>query len=277
MLKHLALTLVCLTVVSASLSYNNGGKEWPGVCGKGKRQSPIDISGSTNASDKDPLDAAMFVHDNFAGANAAKINDVSVNTEAHSLKYSFETPLSGNNLLCPQFHFHFVQSEHTVNHKHALGEFHVVCHQNKYADLSAALASKAGDALAVFGFFIEENKTASTNVAIEKIINDKLSYKAGKPASDVTIPVPEGALQDVYWRYEGSLTTPTCNEQVIWTVFKTPALISSKQAKIIKSWKKGKLTGNNRSVQDLNGREISQYGSAGVLSFGMLVLFVLGL
>ena len=32
-----------------------------------------------------------------------------------------------------------------------------------------------------------------------------------------------------YWRYKGSLTTPSCYETVIWTVFQSPIEISSAQ------------------------------------------------
>lgn len=58
-----------------------------------------------------------------------------------------------------------------------------------------------------------------------------LPHHAG--AEDAIAPFP---LEDLlpsntnqFFRYQGSLTTPTCNEVVVWTVFTTPIPISSRQ------------------------------------------------
>jgi hypothetical protein len=38
------------------------------------------------------------------------------------------------------------------------------------------------------------------------------------------------SLQD-FWRYQGSLTTPPCTENVIWTIFKDPILFIESEFK----------------------------------------------
>ena len=42
--------------------------------------------------------------------------------------------------------------------------------------------------------------------------------------------------RDEFYRYEGSLTTPKCQETVVWTVFTNPIQISQKQVTIENSW-----------------------------------------
>lgn len=52
-------------------------------------------------------------------------------------------------------------------------------------------------------------------------------------ADGVTLPSIQSMFGDAtdgnWWRYEGGLTTPPCNEQVIWTVFQNTVKISAAQ------------------------------------------------
>ncbi|CAF4599441.1 unnamed protein product, partial [Rotaria socialis] len=42
---------------------------------------------------------------------------------------------------------------------------------------------------------------------------------------DLTLNLLMGSNLAEFWRYEGSLTTPSCKENVFWTVFRQPILI----------------------------------------------------
>lgn len=64
-----------------------------------------------------------------------------------------------------------------------------------------------------------------------------------------------------YFRYDGSITHPDCNEGVIWTVFMDKILISKNQAGYIKALRdyNPQVINNNRNVQAINGRKIECY------------------
>ena len=67
-----------------------------------------------------------------------------------------------------------------------------------------------------------------------------------------------------YVNYNGSLTTPTCNEAVNWLLFLDPIAISSTQLNDFRKLKDGEgqdLVDNFRPVQPLNGRKVGWYNS----------------
>ena len=62
-----------------------------------------------------------------------------------------------------------------------------------------------------------------------------------------------------YFTYQGSLTTPGCNEIVTWIVLDAPIKIAKKQLKTLRSLKDGHgdpLVDNFRPTQAINGRSI---------------------
>ena len=64
------------------------------------------------------------------------------------------------------------------------------------------------------------------------------------------------------FRYEGSLTTPTCNEAVMWTVFNKPLTINLKTRDLmIKTASTAAVNNNFRVPMPLNGRTVTYYHS----------------
>jgi carbonic anhydrase len=69
----------------------------------------------------------------------------------------------------------------------------------------------------------------------------------------------------IYYTYDGSWTTPICNETVNWYVFSSPLGVATTDlAKFTEYWANNMSfangKGNNRGLQNLNGRSIMQGG-----------------
>jgi carbonic anhydrase len=56
----------------------------------------------------------------------------------------------------------------------------------------------------------------------------------------------------MFYRYDGSLTTPPCTPDILWSVMQTPVEMSAGQIAEFTSI----MVGNNRPVQDLNARDL---------------------
>lgn len=108
----------------------------------------------------------------------------------------------------------------------------MVHHNAKYDSFESAVSKP--DGLLVLGVFFELGKTE--NAAIHHLIKSvrgashhgisiqfkwKNSYWKGLLPSD----------RDSFYRYKGSLTTPTCDESVLWIVFTKPQTISADQVR----------------------------------------------
>ena len=69
-----------------------------------------------------------------------------------------------------------------------------------------------------------------------------------------------------FYRYHGSLTTPKCNEVVVWTIFKETLEISQKQINELRQLKHGKdnedrtaISNNYRDAQPLHDRKVKYF------------------
>ncbi|XP_019616020.1 PREDICTED: carbonic anhydrase-like [Branchiostoma belcheri] len=262
-----------------------GPENWktlaPQFC-SGSAQSPIDLVYRNTVKQTFPA----FT---FTGYNAVPGNvNFTMSNNGYAVGVSFDDNnahrvggggLPGNNYKLAQFHFHWsfldnlwAGSEHEVNGQIYPAELHLV-HWNadQHTDLGdAVVGSRTNHAsLAVLGFFIEFCN--SDNPAFEPL----LKYIANVSQSGTTFKYPMAdrfSLDSLlptdrtkFFRYNGSLTTPTCNEVVTWTVFKETISISRNQlTKFINSvyyealpnTAATKMQGNYRPPQALNGRTV---------------------
>jgi len=273
MAKFLLMVFVCVAGVSIALaaewSYDpnaaDGPNRWGGLC-DGQKQSPIDIVTSATKYDSG-LGAQwnLVNYDNNPGGNFKGSN-----AGGHTLKVSFDANyynVSGGGLpgtyTTVQFHLHWGSmstngSEHTVDGHRFPAEIHFVSYNTKYNNLSTALGHM--DGLAVLGVFLEvgqgenaayQNFLSSTNQLVNK------DSEVNIPAFSLFPLLPSETSK--FYRYNGSLTTPTCNEAVTWTVFDQTVKISRAQLDALFTLKLNStmhILNNYRPVQSLNSRMV---------------------
>ncbi|CAG0921568.1 unnamed protein product, partial [Notodromas monacha] len=184
-----------------------------------------------------------------------------------------------------QVHFHWGTesirgSEHFINGEAFPLEMHLVHYNAKFPSISKALETNDHDALAVLGFLFEISP--EDNGRLDSLIArlDQLRASNGtvvfpkkslfRMADLIDLDDDEGVNEEFnikyadFYRYEGSLTTPTCNEQVEWTVFPTTIPISERQMGIFRKLLDHKgytLNDNYRPVFPLGGRLLRKYSA----------------
>ncbi|KJH46154.1 carbonate dehydratase, eukaryotic-type [Dictyocaulus viviparus] len=153
-----------------------------------------------------------------------------------------------------QFHIHWGQhdshgSEHMISGLHYPAEIHLVHMRH---DVTPAEALRKSDGVAVIGVFVVIGNDGSPMSTFSPLLENILHPGMKKSLYFFMITQPfllwfSGNRTDVesfrtrsllpshtdaFYRYRGSLTTPECDEVVIWTVFSEPISITRSQVEI---------------------------------------------
>jgi len=223
---------------SYKLGDHSGPDHWQFSC-KGDQQSPINIPTTGLTSTVFP--AISLWNYQLQPARSVLTNN------GHSVKLATEpavpadTPLiSGgglpNSYKFAQIHFHWGAedskgSEHLVGDTQYPMEMHLVHYKAVHDTIVDALGEGAYDSLAVIGIFFEVSE--QRNPALDLLLPYLAEIKAADSKTTVTpFPISSflwGADMTSFYRYNGSLTTPGCNEIVQWSVFKKPVPVTSEQ------------------------------------------------
>ncbi|XP_041830509.1 putative carbonic anhydrase 3 isoform X2 [Melanotaenia boesemani] len=182
----------------------------------GERQSPINID-TENVELDESLDSFKFT--NFDDKHAIKY----ITNTGHTVKCVLKddvVEVSGGGLehdySTLQFHFHWGTesqdsegSEHTVDSKRYPME---VSHASK----SSSHLNEAAHPSSSPTSGMEAWKKLTTYLPAVQDINSKFEV-----TDEISIDDLLGSVnRQSYYRYNGSLTTPSCNEAVVWMVFK---------------------------------------------------------
>ncbi|XP_033115426.1 carbonic anhydrase 14-like isoform X2 [Anneissia japonica] len=231
------------------------------ACG-GEKQSPINID--TDDVEKDNLgtftmvgfddtnDKSMIVENNGKELQVNLVGDYSIS--GGGLQGSY---------LPVQFHFHWGRnlqegSEHLVDSTAYPAEMHIVHYSDRFASLADAINDPAG--LAILGVFIEESTEDNSNFDTIFGVIDDVRYPGNQTA--IQVFNLENVFPDdltKFYRYNGSLTTPGCQESIVWTVFKESISLSNSQIELFRTLvgdDGNTIQHNFRPPQQLNGRKV---------------------
>jgi len=252
-------------------SYAGQGNYWPvshAYCA-GKRQSPINIDTSKVY---DLYDEHGLEFKDYNGKLAGKF----VNAGS-SLKFTpaddAAVPCIQNGSLASsykllQFHFHWGStndrgSEHTVDGQSFAMEMHLVHVKNEYKD-DVAMALSEPDGLAVVGIMFVVGGDGSDFTPLKSIV--KAANKLhDDPSLEVDVEVKLQSFLNMvgpgHYSYDGSLTTPTCNEVVSWFVMEKAIAISQEQIDAFRGLSypdSSPMVDNFRPPQPLNNRIVKR-------------------
>jgi carbonic anhydrase len=136
-----------------------------------------------------------------------------------------------------QYHIH-APSEHTIGGKMYAAEIHFV-------------HGTPDGKLAVVGVLVDAPSTAKANVEFQNLLNLAPHNQTDAPVLTAN-PAKLLPSTSKFYLYSGSLTTPPCTEGVNWYVLQKPIQITPAQLTTFETL----YSGNARSVQALNGRQV---------------------
>uniref|UniRef100_A0A7M4EUH5 Carbonic anhydrase n=1 Tax=Crocodylus porosus TaxID=8502 RepID=A0A7M4EUH5_CROPO len=179
---------------------------------------------------------------------SAKITDGSLNSKYKATQFHFHWGSHGNWGSSPG-------SEHSIDGERYAMELHIV---HRREDLSSdAEAVKHKDGLAVLGAV--SNKPVPTPVPDRSSLLVFLGKKVQMEPLALKSLIPHEKNLTRYYRYAGSLTTPGCNEAVVWTVqaFPTTVFFSTNLSL--------PMMDNFRPIQPLGNRTVYKSSAGAIL------------
>ncbi|KAM5140322.1 carbonic anhydrase 6-like [Mantella aurantiaca] len=149
-------------------------------------------------------------------------------------------------------------SEHTIDGMRYMAELHIV-HYNSELYKTFDEAKDKPEGLAVLAFLYEDGHFENTYYS--EVISKLATIRYAGQTTEVKVLDPLAMLPENlenFYRYQGSLTTPPCTENVLWTVFDSKVLLSQNQIKLLENtlldWHNKTLRNDYRHAQPLNDR-----------------------
>lgn len=165
-----------------------------------------------------------------------------------------------------RFHLHWGEtndhgSDHSVEGNFYAAALHFGHYNSKYSDILTSTNYPDGlSGLAIFFELAEDD-----NPDLEPYINalQDIPYKGNQTAFSTSFDKFFPDDMSKFYRYNGSMPLPPCNETVVWTLFKHLSTISSAQLDRLRTSlydpdPSSNVASNNRPTQPLNGRTVER-------------------
>jgi len=252
----------------------------------GDRQSPINIQGDWVTTER-PLQIQLM-NTSIGESGRVKMENDGTTMRMSLVNTSSLPRLSGGDLgeayTFAQAHFHWGAnnsqgSEHQIDSMVMPMEMHLVHYKASFPSFEAAVAEDLPDSLAVVGIFLEvsdldQEPDFSETVEQMSEIEKAQSYVEFRPTQ--TFPFLKNLDLNSVYRYQGSLTTPTCNQIIEWIVVRKPLKIGREQIKMFRSLRDRAarpLVNNFRPVRVWKSKSGSNKLQTTSISILLLLLF----
>ncbi|KAK9734278.1 hypothetical protein RND81_04G128300 [Saponaria officinalis] len=214
------------------------------ACSNGDRQSPVDIN-----------TYEVVVNKTLQGLERDyRVKSASLATEGTQIEVFFSgvqggLKIDGKTYKLAQFHIH-TPSEHLLNGVQYAAELHQVHSAEDGSRAVVGVLFKYGPASP----FISKMMPQLKELAKTPCAGHKTSSAIAKFDTSFLRKWPRN-----YYRYHGSLTTPPCDENVLWSVLTEAKTISREQVEALKAPLCADNKKNARPTQPLNGRKVQKY------------------
>jgi len=253
--------------------YGLQGADWTGTCATGGLQSPINIDTNSGSCDN-----SLAFDISFSSAvNITMSDEGTMMKGTGEISQIYATDINGllTGYTAQYFVFH-APSEHQIEGNSYPLEMQIV----HYINPLFAQKAQTTFTYAIVSILFELSDTPNamittinpTTVSVDPLLVD-FNTLLGATYSQ-TVP---------YYAYQGSFTTPTCDENVNYYVISTPMGISSTQLALFTAKYAGNSNfasgnGNNRGLKDVNDRTIKKGGveceEQFVYFFSFLILYI---
>jgi carbonic anhydrase len=274
MLKYFYISISLLLLKQCFGALNYSEKDWPAQCKSGQSQSPIDIPDVSSAQLTNSTSEFQILSTNYplfngiswqilAGSkfylNVSNLDAyVTVTKNATTYRYDLQ-----------ELNLH-VASEHTIKGYTYDMELQIVHTKNTtwLAEQGVATDLDSAHTSLIVAVLFFSNAT-TTNLIADSI-------NSASPVSNLDLSSYTSTSNSFFF-YEGSFTTPVCDEKVNWVVMSGIQSVTPTQYSLIKTYVDNVYpTGNARQTKALNTRmvyfaDMANSLTADDLNFSMIV------